>query len=98
MNLNKTSHLRDSGAFKPDRKLYSPEKVILGMLGLMRYIIMDEATAVNGVLWLVDFGQCTMKHQLWWGMDHMKKTMKVWQVGRMVNNINTCYIVFLLLF
>lgn len=41
----------------------------------------DENIQVNGVLYLMDFGGFEVKHQMWWGLDDIKNSFKLWQVS-----------------
>ena len=40
----------------------------------------DEATQVNGIVYLLDFRGFTMKHQTFWGIDGTRRSAKIFSV------------------
>lgn len=70
-----------TASFSPDRKLYPVDTVIKTIFAIMATLAWDEMTMVNGVVIMIDSSDLSMKHQLFWGMDNMKKMVTLFQVG-----------------
>ena len=51
------------------------------MYTMFYYIVSNELTQVNGIVYLSDMTGLTVAHQTFWSMEEMRKLMKYWQVG-----------------
>ena len=50
------------------------------VFGVYMWLMLDENTQVNGIIYLMDFTGFEMKQMLFFGLDDMKKMTKMWQV------------------
>ena len=59
---------------------FTKSQVMKAVFGVYMWLMLDENTQVNGIIYLMDFTGFEMKQMLFFGLDDMKKMTKMWQV------------------
>ena len=68
----------------PSSRDYDKSDILKANNAIIYCALMDENTQVNGLTFLVDCSHFTMRHKLFWGVDTMKKTIKLLQVRKLL--------------
>lgn len=66
---------------------YTIDDMMKASGAVVDYCLMDENVQVNGFSMIQDMSDLTLKHQSFFGVDAMRRSMKVWVVS---NRLLSC--------
>ena len=69
------------GCFDPSFKKYSKETFFKVATTVFEQACRPEHAQVNGMVWIIDLTTFTLKHQMAFTMDDMKRSFAAWQVS-----------------
>ncbi len=71
-----------AGCFDPNTIKYTKDDLLKAVGVIFFAFNYIESIQVNGFVWITDMTGFTLKHQMYFGVNDIKKTITVWQVGK----------------